>query len=140
MKFIRNRDSFNTVLQYDDVLGPIKELPASDVGVSQILELANYIKLNDKYFGLIASSEGPCLFVQKDKFPLNNIDIKVFHRRGEESHHFKMERKGVIVIDEIYPRWQDLDIDPWSDEDFIDFFIFITNAARNPEFIQMWTI
>lgn len=138
-KLFRNRDVFNCILEYDTLAGPLKETSISSVPEEKIAKLGNYIKLDGKYYGIYATSNGPCFFYQDDKFLLNSLGVVFQHTRGESQHYFRFIYNGKVVIDLKYDHWDDLDIDPWSEEDFIDFFIWLTKSSSNQEFINMWT-
>ena len=138
-KLLRNRDVFNCILEYDTSAGPLKEVSASSVPEEKIAKLGNYIKLNGKYYGVYATPDGPCFFYQADKFLLNDPSSVFRHTRGEGQHHFRFTYNDKVIIDLEYDHWDDLDIDPWSEEDFIDFFIWLTKSSSNQEFISMWT-
>ncbi len=139
VKLIRNRDAFNCILEYDTSIGPLKEISAASVAEDDICKLANYIKIDGKYYGIYATANGPRFFYQNEEFPLNSLDSVLQHTKGDEKHHFKFIYKQREVIDLDYDHWADLDIDPWSEEDFIDFFIWLTKSSSNQEFIQMWS-
>jgi len=138
-KLLRNRDAFNRILEYHTSAGPQKEVSPANVSEEKIAKLGNYIKLNDKYYGTYATPNGPCFFYQTDKFLLNDPGSEFLHFKGTDRHHFKFKYNDKLIIDLEYDRWDDLDIDPWSDEDFIDFFIWLTKSSSNQEFIKMWT-
>lgn len=138
-KFLRNRDVFNCILEYDTSVGPLKEVSASTVSEGDVVKLGNYIKLNGKYYGVYATSGGPCFFYQEAKFLLNDPGCAIQHTKGEDQHNFRLAYNEKLIIDLDYDHWDDLDIDPWSEEDFIDFFIWLTKSSSNQEFISMWT-
>lgn len=140
IKLIRNRDYFDSLLEYDVTAGSLREVPASSVPKNEILPLANYIKLHDKYYGVFATESGPCFFFQSDKYLLNATNVAAEHTKGDVQHHFRLIYNGKTVIDLHYARWNNVDIDAWSDESFIDFFIWLTKSSVNQEFIQMWTL
>lgn len=136
---IRNRDVFNSILEYDVSTGPLKEVAASSVSEGDVCKLANYIKLDDKYYGVYATVHGPCFFYQAHKFLLSDPAVTFEHVKGERQHYFKFTHNDDVLIDLHYDRWENIDIDSWSDENFIDFFIWLTKASSNQEFIKMWT-
>jgi hypothetical protein len=139
IKFVRNRDVFNYILEYDTLAGPLKEVSASSVQEEKIAKLGNYIKFDGKYYGIYATENGPCFFYQGNKFLLNDPGVVFQHTRGGDQHHFRFTYIDKVIINLKYDHWDDLDIDPWSEEDFIDFFIWLTKSSSNQEFIKMWT-
>jgi hypothetical protein len=139
IKLFRNRDVFNSVLEYDTSAGPLKEGSASNVQEERIAKLGNYIKLNGMYYGVYATPNGPCFFYQNDEFLINDPGSVFQHTKGDVQHNFRFIYKGQVVIDLNYDHWDDLNIDPWSDEEFIDFFIWLTKVSSNQEIINMWT-
>ena len=138
-KLFRNRDIFNCILEYDTSTGPVKEVSASSVPEGEISELGNYIKLSGEYYGIYATKNGPCFFYQADRFLLNDLGTVFQHSRGEDKHHFRFIHDGQVIIDLKYDHWDDLDIDPWSEEDFVDFFIWLTKSSSSQEFLSLWT-
>ncbi|MBU2072485.1 MAG: hypothetical protein KKE72_15640 [Gammaproteobacteria bacterium] len=138
-KLFRNRDVFNCILEYDTSAGPLKEVSVSSVAEKKIAKHGTYIKLDGKYYGIYATANGPCFFFQDDEFLLRDPDAVFQHESREKQHYFRFTYNDKVVIDLTYDHWDDLDIDPWSDEDFIDFFIWLTKSSGDQEFINMWT-
>ncbi|ODC03113.1 hypothetical protein BFW38_05695 [Terasakiispira papahanaumokuakeensis] len=138
-KLLRNRDIFNYILEYDTSTGPLNEVSALNVPEKKIEKLGNYIKLDKIYYGVYATPDGPCFFFNNQKILLNDPKVKFEHSKGKEQHYFRLTYNGEIKIDLKYDHWDDIDIDPWAEEDFIDFFIWLTKSSGNQEFISMWT-
>ncbi|MFP8965675.1 hypothetical protein ACKC9G_03730 [Pokkaliibacter sp. CJK22405] len=138
-KLLRNRDIYNYLLEYDNNLGPLREISAANTPDSNIEKKGTYIKLGADFFGIIASKNGPLFFANQQQFPINSTELTFTHSRGEEQHTFTCHYQGKQIINLTYDRWDDIDIDPWSDEDFIDFFIWLTKSSKNHDFINQWT-
>lgn len=61
------------------------------------------------------------------------------HTLGNEQNHITAKYDGKTLFDFDYPKHEYIDFDPWSAEEFIDFFLRLTNISRDQEFIQFWT-
>lgn len=137
---LRNRDVYNSALQFDSERGPINEILSTEIPDQEIFKQGNYIKHGGHFFGIYATEIGPKFFRDYDSFLLNDPKLIFQHIKGYPQHHFKFFYDEKELMSLSYDHWDDLDIDPWSDEDFIDFFIWITKSYKNPQFIHLWTL
>ena len=138
--YIRNRDEFRRILKFDLKKGPLDEMYLHEDFNVDIEKKASYVNLSGDFWGVFASEEGPILFNNNSLYKLSDKNLKLQHEPSLDSYFFRVYYEGLLVCEKKYNRWQDLDVDPWSDESFVDIFIWISERYNNKDFITLWTI
>ncbi|MEY8200177.1 MAG: hypothetical protein RPS99_00005 [Gammaproteobacteria bacterium] len=137
--YLQNEAVFKTIAVYIKGDGVLKEISRDGVSKESIQRPGSYVKVNDKFFGAYGSKNGPVIFLEKQEFLLTDEKLKFEHLRGEKQHHFIATYDSEVVCDITYDHWEGIDFDCWSEEESIDFFLWLTQAQTNRDFIIMWT-
>lgn len=119
----------------DEHFVPLAEMP---IGQVQPRDKAFYVEIPHGYIGVFSSINGPVLFIDRDKYLFSDPSWRVSVRKGPENNevwfsnligadlHFKYKKVELDVLD------------PWSEEQFDDFFIWVSLKRNDCEFIDMW--
>ncbi|HEV7813496.1 MAG TPA: hypothetical protein VGP06_00165 [Janthinobacterium sp.] len=82
---------------------------------------------------------GPILFINGSKYPFTDPSWKVVVQKNARINEVRFtgpEQKNLTFA---YPAVELDPMDPWSEESFDDFFIWLTTKRDDQEFIEMWT-
>ena len=136
--YIRHKNDRGLVLLCDATYGPVAE---KATGNAKPRNKAFYVRFPDGFIGVYSSVHGPVLFVNSSKYLFIDSSWSVsvqkkgalnevkFAGLDQGSRSFQFEYAAV----ELDP------LDPWSEEQFDDFFIWMTKKRCDREFIGMWT-
>ncbi len=134
--YLRHKNDRRCVLVCDRNYNPISE---EDVGQGKPRNKAFYVKFPGGFVGVYSSVEGPVLFVNEGKslFTDPSWAVSVHRQAGVNEVSFIGLAQGTLVFE--YPVVELDPLDPWSEEQFDDFFIWLTKKRHDREFIDMWT-
>jgi hypothetical protein len=134
--YIRNKTDKNLVLLCDSEYTPISEETAEHKPAQ---DKAFYVKFPGGFIGVYSSMNGPILFINGSKYPFTDPSWKVVVQKNARINEVRFtgpEQKNLTFA---YPAVELDPMDPWSEESFDDFFIWLTTKRDDQEFIEMWT-
>ncbi|HZV64532.1 MAG TPA: hypothetical protein VFG03_06455 [Telluria sp.] len=103
------------------------------------LSEAAYVTFPDGYIGVYSSKDGPVLFVNNKKYLFTDQSWKISVREGSVNNKVRLSALNQSDIEFEYSK-PVLDVlDPWSEKQFDDFYIWLSQKRDNREFIGMWT-
>lgn len=96
-----------------------------------------YINKANNLIGVYASKTGPVLIINDDQYVLKNGNWEFDAKRiTSEENVFTPTKDGVSVFELIYPTIEFVDYDPWSSEDDVDFFLWLSKSANRYSYID----
>lgn len=137
---LQNRDVHNRILEYDKCSGPIAEHHLDSIPPESLSELGCYISVNDEIYGIYASSNGPVFFSPVGEIELKSKEVKCRVENGESTNRFVCSVDKNDIINLRYKRWENVNVDPWSGEDFVDFFVWFSKTYNSPGFLRQWSV
>lgn len=134
--YIRHKNDRSLLLSCDENYTPLAERHA---GINKPRSKAFYVGFPGGFAGVYASPDGPTLFVNADKHlfhdPSWDVSVRKMGKNNQVS--FTGLAQGPLTFE--YPVVELDPLDPWSEEAFDDFFIWLAAKRNDQEFIQMWT-
>ncbi|WP_141676586.1 hypothetical protein [Pseudomonas bananamidigenes] len=133
---LRHKSDRRFLLLCDEKYNPISE-ERSGQGVPR--NKAFYVRFPGGFMGVYSSPEGPVFFVNDHKMLFSDPAWRVsVHKKMDVNEvFFAGLTKGDLAFEysvvELDP------LDPWSEEEFDDFYIWLTKKRNNREFIDIWT-
>lgn len=137
--FLRNRNDENKMLKYSLDFGPIDEIKKSKSS-EKPRNKACYVKHQDKYLGVIGTPSGPIFFINNSFYPFLDTTWSVRVDKKENYNIFTFIKNGIEKIRIEYTPPKIDELDPWSDEESEDFYIWVSAKRKDKEFIVMWTV
>jgi len=134
--YIRNKNDRNLLLACDENYDPLSEEVA---GTNEPRSKAFYIRFAGGVVGVYSSSQGPVAFVNSEKRLFTDPGWSVSVQRMGATNEVSFTGLGDEISTFEYPTVKLDPLDPWSEEDFDDFFIWLTRKRNDQEFIRMWT-
>jgi hypothetical protein len=133
---LQNKTDRRFVLLCDQNFNPISE---QDAGQGKPRNKAFYVRFSGGFMGVYSSSKGPVLFVNDRKFFFTDWtwSLSIQKKAGVNKVDFTGLTHDVLMIEYLPVELDPLD--PWSEEQFDDFFIWLVNKRHDREFIGMWT-
>lgn len=135
--YIRHKVDTSVVLVCDDNFNPVKEASAAH---QKLEDKACYVSFAGCFFGVYSSVDGPVMFVNDEKYLFADKCWAVLVRPGKQMNTvvFSGLKSGIFSFD--YPPVKLDPLDPWLEEEFDDFFIWLSKQRSNGEFVRMWTL
>lgn len=134
--YIMNKNDHEKILICDENINPISERVDKNIAPRS---KAFYVKFPGGYIGAYASMGGPMLFLNNEKYNFKDSSWGVSVRKGGKVNEacFYGFSQGDFSFE--YPVVELDPLDPWSEEQFDDFYIWLAMKKNDPEFIDMWT-
>ncbi|HBF36151.1 MAG TPA: hypothetical protein DDW50_02395 [Firmicutes bacterium] len=90
--------------------------------------------------GVFATDQGPVFFVNKQRYLLNGNewDFSV-KQKNTQNNTFRFVYNKVVVYEANYKRVTELGVHPYADEEFMDFYTWMTKKKISKTFIQYYT-
>lgn len=124
------------VLLCDEDYNPIIE---EESGQREPRNKALYASFAGGFAGVYSSIEGPVLFVNRSKILFSDPSWSVSVKKNGDTNKVKFSGLNSSVLEFEYPAVKLDAMDPWSEEQFDDFFIWLTNKRHDREFMDVWT-
>lgn len=134
--YIRNKISKEKYLRYSYEFGPIEEVGVGSVLLNPRVKSC-YVKFSKGFLGVVGSISGPFFFINEHIFYFSDLNWTV---KVENKNVFYLFENGVEVFKEKYSSPPLDELDPWSDDESVDFFIWLEAKRNNEEFVEMWTL
>lgn len=137
---IQNHDMYKMICVYDTTTGDCSEMERSELEDLNKTWRGFYTKKANNLIGVFATNKGPVFFVNSDMYLLAqndwNFHVEVFPEKSifsfvyNDEEHYKLE----------YTRPKELGVNPYADEEFMDFFVWMAKNKANKNFIGFYTI
>lgn len=134
--FIRNKNDKSLLLSCDEGYEPMSENVA---GANKPRAKAFYVKVPGGFAGVYSSSQGPVAFVNGEKRLFTDPAWSVSVQKMGVTNKVSLTGLSREPMTFEYPTVKLDPLDPWSEEEFDDFFIWLVRKRSDQEFIQMWT-
>ncbi len=141
--FIQDNDVSNNICVYNTVTGENQIKTRSELGIQSISDTwIGFAKQNgEDVIGVFATNCGPVFFVNEKMFPLmgSKWDF-VVGMVLEETNMFSFIYNDEKVIEISYKRVVELGTHPYADEEFMDFFTWMSKKKESKTFIDFYTL
>lgn len=137
--YIRNHDKYNVVCEYYPDTGDFREVELSKE-IEGKLWRGSYYKVDENIYGVFASAKGPFFFENNKKYLINKYDYKI--EVQESKLNYKTFMLSINNVEEIkidYPVMPAI-VDPWADEEMIDFFFYMSKVYSRQGFYENFTL
>ncbi|MFK3799397.1 hypothetical protein [Pseudomonas sp. NPDC088444] len=135
--YIRHKTDRGVILICDQDFNPVKETIAAG---QKLQDKACYISLGGYVFGVYPSVEGPVMFIDSEKYLFTDERWAVSVQPGREMNKVVFSGLRSNDFNFEYPTVNLDPLDPWSEEEFDDYFKWLSKQRSNAEFIRMWTL
>lgn len=135
--YLRHKSLKNRYLKYNEWSGPIHEV---DTLPEKVRAKACYTPFSGGFLGVIGTSKGPYFFINKDRFDFLDSNWKLSVERGYGKNVVTIYLNNDLILKEEYYQPELDPLDPWSDVESEDFFIWLESKRKDEEFIEMWSI
>lgn len=137
--YLTNHDVHALILEYVPETGKFREIPRQALPRGQSEGRGFYVSVNGAVIGIYASSKGPVCFRNEARFLLSDKGCQVELIEGAEENQFFLRWKGKERISVRYPRVKFKDYDAWSDEEMLDFFLWLSRSVSKDQFFKYYT-
>lgn len=134
--YIRHKNAGNRMLVCDGDYRPLTEVSG---GQHKPRNKAFYIKCSVGYIGVYSSPQGPVLFLNDQKFLFTDAAWTVSVQKNGATNRASFTGLGQAPLAFDYPATELDPSDPWSEEQFDDFFIWLETKRSDRELVAMWT-
>ncbi|WP_347330489.1 hypothetical protein [Marinimicrobium locisalis] len=135
---VKNKADKSRLLDIDLNSGRTQEMSRSEATVSP-KKKGFFEEWSRGYMYVLSGKSGPYLTVGQRKYYFSNPEWSAEVEKLKDENVFRLWERGRLVIEELYSPPQVDDLDPWSDEESEDFFVWLSNKKNDEEFIEMWT-
>ncbi len=141
--FIHDHDVANRICAYDTVTGAYEIKTNIELGIKTISDCwIGFSKQNGSdTLGIFASNIGPIFFINEKMYSLKNNEwdflVKVIDK---ELNQFSFVFNEKLIYKTTYKRVKELGIHPYADEEFMDFFIWMSKHKESPTFMDFFTV
>lgn len=136
MIYVRHKNELKKFLVCNEDYIPIRE---EYIERKMPYRKSFYTRFVDGYIGVYSSLQGPVLFVNNKKYLFKDESwgICVKKKNAENKVIFSGLDGEDLVFDS--PLVPVDNLNPWSEEGFDDFFLWLESHRYNQEFIRIWT-
>lgn len=136
--YLQNFESYKIICKYYEKTGKYKEIFKKNTYRDKISGV--YVNVGEEIVGLYSSYDGPVFFRNEEKFILKDINyrIKVIDKT-EKIKEFSLiigEQKKISIE---YYKQKYINYDPWSEEDDVDFFLWLEKKQKEKDFYDKYT-
>lgn len=139
VEYIRNRNGESKALKYDPQSGPLLEVHLDGIK-DKLRKKGCYVRHGDDFLGVIGTRNGPVLFVNDTIYPFSDSSWTPSIEKKGTFNQFLIKENGNEVLRLNYSPSEVDELDPWSDEQSVDFYLWVVNKKQDDEFFEMWTV
>jgi hypothetical protein len=133
-KYIVNHDRGARVLITDEGRTSFQEADRPPEIKDRDLERGFYVNVPGGFVGVVSSPDGPVLFINNDKYLLDPDVITITTEDKGDERAVSITRAGSLLFTHQYKKLV-FGYDVWSsEEDATDFFLWLENNYRKPQF------
>lgn len=137
---IENFDSINHICVYKPENGEFVEKNRMDITELKETWIGYYKNTEKGLIGIFASDCGPVFFVNNERYLLTegswDFEISVI----ADYSHFSFWHDGKEYFNIDYLNEADIGIHPYADEEFMDFFVWLSKCKDSRTFITFYTV
>ncbi|WP_024462243.1 hypothetical protein [Marinimicrobium sp. LS-A18] len=135
---IKNKTDRNRLLNVDLDSGRTQEISRSETTLPP-RKKGFFEKWSKGYMCVLSGESGPFLKIGQKDYSFKSPEWRVEVEKAGTVNIFRLWDGGSLVIEELYKPPSLDDLDPWSDEESEDFFLWLSRKKNDEEFIEMWT-
>ena len=137
--YIKNHDEYKFVCKYFPSLGWFEEKLRDDIGAVDFNK-GYYVKNKSDLIGMFSSEKGPIVFRNHEQYLLEPGKCKMeLYESTMDVKVFRLVISGVEVFKVEYEKAKYVNFDPWSDEEMVDFYLWLTNGQDEQTFYDFFT-
>lgn len=137
--YIKNHDEYNFVCEYFPYLGKFEEKSRNEIGNVEFIK-GYYVKNKNDIIGLFSSKTGPIIFRNSKQYLLKPGKCKMeISEQIDDIMIFRLVINGVEAFSVEYEKPKFVNFDPWSDEEMVDFYLWLTNGQSEENFYNFFT-
>ncbi|MGM9988788.1 MAG: hypothetical protein ACI35O_16400 [Bacillaceae bacterium] len=138
---ITNHDIYKMICLYNTLTGECNEIERSGLKGLNKDWIGFYVKKGNDLIGVFATNKGPVFFINSNMYPLVqndwDFDIEVL---SSERNVFSFVYNGQEIYRLEYERTKLIGIHPYADEEFMDFFVWMSKWKESGDFLDFYTI
>lgn len=138
--YLRNHDVHDFILAYSPERGQFEEKARAELGDDVSLSRGFYVNVKGVVIGVYASSRGPVLFHNNERFLLADEACRIELATGVDENQFILRWNGQEHLTIRYPRVKIKDFDVWSDEETVDFLLWLQQSVSQAQFFDYYTV
>jgi hypothetical protein len=141
--YLQENDTYNLICQYNTVTGHFEKKTRQELGLDSIEDAwTGFAKYTDNdVVGVFASTNGPVFFINEKMYPLSENEWDFFvEPENDTINIFSFIYNGEKVYETRYKRVTCLDVHAFADEEFMDFFIWMSLKKKSPMFLTYYTV
>ncbi|WP_196598135.1 hypothetical protein, partial [Pectinatus frisingensis] len=137
--YIENYDEYNFVCKYFPSTGGFEEKSRDEIGGVEF-KRGYYVKNKDNLVGLFSSKIGPIIFINSKQYllELGKSKMDICEKNGNVMV-FRLVINDVEIFNIEYEKVKFVNFDPWSDEEMVDFYRWLTNGQNEQKFYDFFT-
>ncbi|MCC7119600.1 MAG: hypothetical protein IT310_13830 [Anaerolineales bacterium] len=128
--FIQHHDIHALILEYQPGVGPVDQVAREYIPMSAEIDRGFYVEVNEIFIGVFASKKGPVFFYDTREFFLADAKYKVKVERQAGEYIFTLKYNEKVCVNLKYPPVKYKNYDNWSDEDMVDFFLWLEKSLN----------
>lgn len=131
--YIENFNVAGLVCEYQPSTGKYNEMSRNE-HIDKQMNRGFYVNIDGTLIGVFESKCGPIFFRNNEQFSLKQGHYKMtWIEKTKERNHFSLEINGVQTFLIEYPKSKYIDFDCWSDEERVDFFLWLSKWQDEPK-------
>ena len=116
MSYIRKNRDISMLLELNENYVPIREIEEKYKN-NDIVILGGYYDYSVGYIGIINLAEGPLIFINEIKIPMNDPNFSIKLDRSKKPYRVIFEKSGTVISDFTYDPLEPESWDPFSGEE-----------------------
>lgn len=137
---IQNHDIHKIICVYNTLTGECNEIQRSELGGLNKTWRGFYTKKANDLIGVFATDKGPVFFVNSNMYLLAQNDWDFYVEVFSERNVFSFVYNSQVIYRLEYLRTKEFGIHAYADEEFLDFFAWMSKNKENKSFIDFYTI
>ena len=141
--YLQEHDVSAITCVYNTITGDYEIKSSAELGIKTFSDCwRGFSKQNGSdIVGIFASNIGPIFFINEKMYSLKNNEwdflVKVI---DNELNQFSFMFNEKLIYKTTYKRVKELGIHPYADEEFMDFFIWMSKRKESPRFMDFFTV
>jgi len=137
--YIRNHDEYKFVCRYFINSGKTEEKLREEIG-TVTFNKGYYVKNKGDIIGIFSSKNGPVIFKNNEQYLIEPGKTKMeLSESMNGTSVFRLIINGLEVLTVTYEKSKFVNFDVWSDDEMVDFYLWLTNQQNEQKFYNFYT-
>jgi hypothetical protein len=138
--YLQEHDTYNLICQYNTVTGHFEKKTRQELASVEDLWTGFAKYADNDVAGLFATNNGPVFFINENMYPLKENEWDFFvEQENDAINIFSFVYNGKQVYETRYKKVTTLDVHAFADEEFMDFYTWMSLKKKSPTFIDYYT-